>query len=120
MFDKTVNISIIALSFVLVVGVFSMVVSSMPDDNVGTRFEMLYPATTLDKVDVTVRLIGFKSGENPDKVLADFQERVQMRISWFAHADIPKKVKTLMPELFMMAEADGVKIDSIYIFKENE
>lgn len=112
--DKVAGWMIITL-LVLSFGVFFAVLG--PDSfQEKTRFEALLPATTMDNIELEVRLFGFYSTNvwaDKHGFLEIFQHEIRDEFKSINHKDIPKKVKSMFLDTLRILEDAGVDFDSI-------
>lgn len=88
-----------------------------------TRFDSVFSATTMDNVELKVRLIGFYSTKvwtNAEEFVVVFSDEVRGKLASINYADIPTKIKLMFAETLGELEDAGVKIDSMHEYKSEE
>lgn len=114
MIDKVAGWMIIAL-LVLSAGIFAAIAG--PDTfQEKTRFEALLPVTTMDNIELEVRLFGFYSTNvwaDKHDFMTIFQHEIRDEFRSINYEDIPKKIKPMFSNTLRILEDAGVDFDSI-------
>ena len=114
MIDTIAGYIIIAL-LALSLGVFAALLG--PDSfQDKTRFEALLPVTTMDNIELEVRMFGsYSTNVWVDKhgFLEIFQHEIMDEFKSINYKNIPKKVKPMFRDTLRQLERAGVDFDSI-------
>lgn len=115
--------AIITASIALLLSIVMVATYTAEPDIAKTRFDSVFSATTLDNVELKVRLIGSYSTKvwnGAEEFVVVFSSEVREKLASINYADIPTKIKLLFAETLGELEDAGAKIDSMHEYKAEE